>query len=219
MEKQPACIKGELRDYQLKGVNFFINLYNNGLNGILGDEMGLVSFITFYYLIYNTCQPIYLILFRVKHCKRFHFWVIWKRERQRDLILSCVLSLFYPHGWMKLKGIPFFLLIFVFFLLFSPSVSSLSFSFPFYYFFQKVLCLYIFRFCPSLKAVCFHGVKEERDRLKLADLAQGFDICVTTYEMLIAEDTFLASRFMWKYLILDEGNIIILLTLLALLYY
>lgn len=41
--EQPAYIKGgQMRDYQLKGVNFFIYLYNNGLSGILGDEMGLV---------------------------------------------------------------------------------------------------------------------------------------------------------------------------------
>ena len=34
-------IKGEMRDYQLKGVKWLISLYQNGLNGILADQMGL----------------------------------------------------------------------------------------------------------------------------------------------------------------------------------
>lgn len=34
-------INGELRDYQLKGVRWLISLWNNGLNGILADQMGL----------------------------------------------------------------------------------------------------------------------------------------------------------------------------------
>jgi ATP-dependent DNA helicase len=32
---------GSLRDYQLKGVKWLISLYQNGLNGILADQMGL----------------------------------------------------------------------------------------------------------------------------------------------------------------------------------
>lgn len=34
-------IEGELRDYQLAGVTWLISLYQNGLNGILADQMGL----------------------------------------------------------------------------------------------------------------------------------------------------------------------------------
>lgn len=34
-------INGELRDYQLKGVKWLISLYQNGINGILADQMGL----------------------------------------------------------------------------------------------------------------------------------------------------------------------------------
>jgi len=32
-------VGGELRDYQLKGVEWLASLYENGLNGILADEM------------------------------------------------------------------------------------------------------------------------------------------------------------------------------------
>ena len=34
-------IKGTLRAYQLKGITWLISLYQNGLNGILADQMGL----------------------------------------------------------------------------------------------------------------------------------------------------------------------------------
>ena len=37
---QPSCIKfGQMRDYQLQGLNWLIHLYDNGINGILADEM------------------------------------------------------------------------------------------------------------------------------------------------------------------------------------
>lgn len=40
--KQPAMLTGgELRPYQLEGLQWMLSLYNNNLNGILADEMGL----------------------------------------------------------------------------------------------------------------------------------------------------------------------------------
>merc|ERR1711871_1419398 len=36
-----GLFEGELRDYQLKGVKWLISLWQNGLNGILADQMGL----------------------------------------------------------------------------------------------------------------------------------------------------------------------------------
>lgn len=32
-------IKGTMRDYQIHGLNWLISLYENGINGILADEM------------------------------------------------------------------------------------------------------------------------------------------------------------------------------------
>ena len=32
-------IKGEMRGYQLQGLNWMVSLHHNGLNGILADEM------------------------------------------------------------------------------------------------------------------------------------------------------------------------------------
>ena len=41
-DESPSYIKnGEMRDYQVRGLNWIISLYENGINGILADEMGL----------------------------------------------------------------------------------------------------------------------------------------------------------------------------------
>ncbi|EMD41348.1 hypothetical protein CERSUDRAFT_109939 [Gelatoporia subvermispora B] len=52
--KQPSLlVGGTLKDYQIKGLQWMVSLYNNKLNGILADEMGLgktiqtISLITF----------------------------------------------------------------------------------------------------------------------------------------------------------------------------
>lgn len=38
---QPKCLRAKLKDYQLRGLNWLVNLYNQGINGILADDMGL----------------------------------------------------------------------------------------------------------------------------------------------------------------------------------
>lgn len=40
-ETSPPFIRGEMRDYQVQGLNWLISLQDSGLNGILADEMGL----------------------------------------------------------------------------------------------------------------------------------------------------------------------------------
>jgi SWI/SNF-related matrix-associated actin-dependent regulator of chromatin subfamily A member 5 len=37
----PAFIQGNMRDYQVAGLNWLISLHENGISGILADEMGL----------------------------------------------------------------------------------------------------------------------------------------------------------------------------------
>jgi SWI/SNF-related matrix-associated actin-dependent regulator of chromatin subfamily A member 5 len=39
--ESPAFIHGELRDYQVAGLNWLVSLHENGISGILADEMGL----------------------------------------------------------------------------------------------------------------------------------------------------------------------------------
>ncbi|KAI9748658.1 MAG: hypothetical protein M4579_007155 [Chaenotheca gracillima] len=38
---QPKMLMAQLKEYQLKGLNWLVNLYEQGINGILADEMGL----------------------------------------------------------------------------------------------------------------------------------------------------------------------------------
>ncbi|KAG9634307.1 SNF2 family DNA-dependent ATPase domain-containing protein, partial [Aureobasidium melanogenum] len=38
---QPSMLTCQLKEYQLKGLNWLVNLYEQGINGILADEMGL----------------------------------------------------------------------------------------------------------------------------------------------------------------------------------
>ncbi|KAG6612213.1 Chromatin-remodeling complex ATPase chain [Phytophthora cinnamomi] len=68
------------------------------------------------------------------------------------------------------------------------------------------------RWCPSLRAVKFHGNKEERQRVVQEVLCPGlpddkrkFDVCVTTFEMCLKEKTALC-KFAWRYLIIDEAH-------------
>lgn len=39
-ESPPFIKNGKMRDYQVRGLNWMISLYENGINGILADEMG-----------------------------------------------------------------------------------------------------------------------------------------------------------------------------------
>jgi SWI/SNF-related matrix-associated actin-dependent regulator of chromatin subfamily A member 5 len=68
------------------------------------------------------------------------------------------------------------------------------------------------RWCPSLRAVKFHGTKEERQQViqdvlcpGLSDKKRKFDVCVTTFEMCLKEKTALC-KFAWRYLIIDEAH-------------
>ncbi|CAJ0575408.1 unnamed protein product, partial [Mesorhabditis spiculigera] len=61
-DKTPHYIKnGEMRDYQVRGLNWLIQLQHNGINGILADEMGLGK----------TLQTISLLGY-MKHFKNSH---------------------------------------------------------------------------------------------------------------------------------------------------
>lgn len=59
--EQPALlIGGKLKEYQLKGLQWMVSLYNNNLNGILADEMGLGK----------TIQTISLVAFLIEKKKQ-----------------------------------------------------------------------------------------------------------------------------------------------------
>ena len=62
------------------------------------------------------------------------------------------------------------------------------------------------KWCPDLKVIHVHGTKDERAEQIRKDLRAGnFDVCVTTYEVLMIErSAFL--KFEWRYMIVDEAH-------------
>lgn len=82
--ESPHFITGQMRDYQVEGLNWLISLYENGINGILADEMGLGK----------TLQAISILgyLRNHKNIKGPHVVIVplstlenWKREFNRFL--------------------------------------------------------------------------------------------------------------------------------------
>ncbi|WJX90563.1 hypothetical protein P8452_72446 [Trifolium repens] len=62
------------------------------------------------------------------------------------------------------------------------------------------------RFCPTLRAIKFLGSPDERKHIREDLLVAGkFDVCVTSFEMVIKEKTTL-RRFSWRYVIIDEAH-------------
>ncbi|KAI9021184.1 SNF2 family N-terminal domain-containing protein [Hyaloraphidium curvatum] len=66
---QPEMLQGgELKEYQLKGLQWMVSLYNNRLNGILADEMGLgktiqtISLLTYLYEKKKQAGPFLIIV-------------------------------------------------------------------------------------------------------------------------------------------------------------
>jgi SNF2 family DNA or RNA helicase len=70
----------------------------------------------------------------------------------------------------------------------------------------------IARWAPTLKAVKFHGSREEREETIRRDLEPSqrdedrtWNVVVTTYEVCLIEKSTL-NKFAWSYLIIDEGS-------------
>ncbi|KAL9647454.1 hypothetical protein ABK040_006815 [Willaertia magna] len=69
VEKQPTILRGgDLKAYQLQGLQWLVSLYNNRLNGILADEMGLgktiqtISLLSYLYEFKNNKGPHLIIV-------------------------------------------------------------------------------------------------------------------------------------------------------------
>ncbi|KAJ1385584.1 SNF2-related, N-terminal domain [Sesbania bispinosa] len=62
------------------------------------------------------------------------------------------------------------------------------------------------RFCPVLRAIKFLGNPDERRHIREELLVAGkFDVCVTSFEMVIKEKSAL-RRFSWRYIVIDEAH-------------
>ena len=67
------------------------------------------------------------------------------------------------------------------------------------------------RWAPDFKVLRLHSSNaEERERIKgiLVDNPLSIDVVVTTYEMMVSNNTkhLLSSRIVWRYVIIDEGH-------------
>lgn len=49
-------LEGEMRDYQIRGLNWMISLYENGINGILADEVRYFKNILTILLKHEVCK-------------------------------------------------------------------------------------------------------------------------------------------------------------------
>ncbi|KAF8838568.1 hypothetical protein BDN67DRAFT_73595 [Paxillus ammoniavirescens] len=146
LTEQPKLIEGgEMKDYQLQGLEFLVHMFNNGMNCILGDEMGLGK----------TLQTLSLFA----HIKET------SKGPQDPHLIICPLSVL--SSWQNEAA----------------------------------------RWLPSFKILRYHGTQAERDRLKtgIRDNEIKFDLCVTTYEMYVSDDSWFKTR-RWHYCVLDEGH-------------
>ena len=142
--ESPGFVKnGEMRDYQVAGLNWLVSLHENGISGILADEMGLgktlqtIAFLGYLRHICDTKGP-HLIVVPKSTLDN------WKRE----------------------------------FSMWTPEVDVLV----------------------------LQGAKDERKDLiqdRLVD--ENFDVCITSYEMILREKTHL-KKFAWEYIIIDEAH-------------
>ena len=61
--KQPFLMKGNLREYQLIGLNWLVMLFQKKINGILADEMGLGKTIqTIAHLAYLASEQVLILM-------------------------------------------------------------------------------------------------------------------------------------------------------------
>ena len=56
---QPQMLMAQLKEYQLKGLNWLATLYEQGINGILADEMGLGKVCNLYLCLIDNREHLY----------------------------------------------------------------------------------------------------------------------------------------------------------------
>ena len=60
---QPDIFNGTLKKYQMKGMNWLLNLYDQGINGILADEMVSVIFSKLCYILFKNVFLYFYFIF------------------------------------------------------------------------------------------------------------------------------------------------------------
>ncbi|CDU16319.1 DEAD/DEAH helicase, putative [Plasmodium yoelii] len=61
------------------------------------------------------------------------------------------------------------------------------------------------KWCPTLKVIIYKGNKNERKNINKNLLENNYDICLTTFDIIIKEKNIL-GKISWNYIIIDEGH-------------
>ena len=85
LQKQPATVLAKLKDYQMHGLSWLINMHENGVNGILGDEMGLGRWSFWTPLRLSLLTGPFLSLLQAKRCKPSVFLLTSRATVSADL--------------------------------------------------------------------------------------------------------------------------------------
>eukprot|EP00948_MAST-09A_sp_MAST-9A-sp1_P004011 g4011.t1 len=200
-----------LRDYQLKGLNFFLKMHALGMPSILADEMGLgktiqtISFLTYIHEI----NPEYGVV-RSKNVNLNNHQKAPSAGKKNNVTTTLVNTKHHtrpntanpypnnanpypnkPPSLVAKRGSPL-----------GPSLCVVPLS---------VITSWINelkRFSPNLRVLRFHsGSQDERERLKklISENIDTLDVVVTTFEMVTAKESCL-RRAQWNYLVVDEGH-------------
>ncbi|KAH8821072.1 chromatin remodelling complex ATPase chain ISW1 [Xylogone sp. PMI_703] len=141
--ESPGFIQGQMRDYQVAGLNWLISLHENGISGILADEMGLGK----------TLQTISFLGY-----------------------LRHIMGITGPH----LVTVP------------KSTLDNWKREFA--------------KWTPEVNVLVLQGGKEERhDLINERLIDEKFDVCITSYEMILREKAHL-KKFAWEYIIIDEAH-------------
>lgn len=189
--------EGSLREYQLKGVKWMISLYQNGLNGILADQVGCYIYVCVYLVRMNIriidghalCSRPFMTRLTTNQSyfsfSTIHFYI----RIQMGLGKTVQTIAFLCH--LRGKGImgPHLVL--------GPLSTLPNWIAEFE------------RWSPHIPVVLYHGSKDERAEIRRKKLPskvdQNFPVVVTSYEIAIADIKFL-QKHEWKYLVVDEGH-------------
>eukprot|EP00953_Heterococcus_sp_UTEX-ZZ885_P011356 6575-Heterococcus_DN1.PRE.1 len=207
--KQPAMLTGgQLKPYQLDGVQWLASLFSQGLSGILADEMGLgktiqASHSCFYSPLLSQAAAAAAAvaaehslftaycgqhLYYFAYCRQYVYYLAY-RCHNTLLGLQVIGLLAYLYE-KEVKG-PYIIC--------APLATLPNWINE------------IKKWCPRLKCVLYHGPKADRDELRETVMHpskqkdRNFPIVVTSFETCINDRAHL-QRYTWRYMILDEGQ-------------
>ncbi|KAI9644910.1 hypothetical protein NHQ30_006944 [Ciborinia camelliae] len=193
LEAQPKGIKATLKPYQLSGLSYMVYLYRNGANGILGDDMGLGK----------TLQTLSLIQYLKEN-----YPTTGKGRLQRPFLIVCPLSVLgswmtETEKWTDLRVVRFHggreergrLKHII-----AGGADKLGNLSPQA---AKKRKYKVNRDSLGSEVSSLDGDDDNDDEEDI-----GVDLVVTTYESYKSEQSWLKGVFVWRYVVLDEGQII-----------